>query len=125
MANVKWKLASVLAGLLALHCGPTAPTGSGGTGGSGSGGSGGSGGLPPGGERPPEANLPKPVGTCPTFVTGANTITLDGKSMTFQMNVGQRVAGTGGPIIFYWHGTGMPASEVQMGFGDPQIAEVV
>jgi predicted esterase len=105
MANVEWKLASVLAGLLALHCGPTPPTGSGGTGGSG--GSGGS------------------VGTCPTFRTGANTITLDGKSMTFQMNVGQRVAGTGGPIIFYWHGTGMPASEVQTGFGDAQIAEVV
>lgn len=123
--TIKWQLAAVLGGLLSIHCGPTSPTGTGGTGGTGgSGGTGGgSGGLPPGGERP--AQLPSAVGTCPTLRTGANTITLNGVSMTWQLNVGQRVSGTGGPIIIYWHGTGTNAAEVNTGFGSPAIQEVV
>jgi predicted esterase len=45
--------------------------------------------------------------------------------MTWQMNVGQRSTGTGGPIVFYWHGTGTNAAEVNTGFGAPAIQEVV
>jgi predicted esterase len=45
--------------------------------------------------------------------------------MTWQLSLGQRVSGTGGPIIIYWHGTGTNAAEVNTGFGAAAIQEVI
>jgi hypothetical protein len=55
-----------------------------------------------------EPTIPAIEGTCPSFVTGTTTIAgLAGISL----QVGPKKEGTGS-LLFYWHGTGSSASEV-------------
>jgi dienelactone hydrolase len=75
-------------------------TGSGGRLGGGSGGAG-----PTPGSDPV---IPPVNGACPTFATG--TVTVAGLA-GIALQVGPKSQGTG-PLIFYWHGTGQQASEV-------------
>lgn len=92
-------------------CGPTPQGGVGGTGGGGTGATGGTGGAPPGGPAP--TNLPTARQTCPNFVNG--NMTFLGRSVRVFMNSS---AGGGGPVVFYWHGTGSnPELEVPGGLG--------
>lgn len=81
--------------------------GSGGASDAGTGGSTGDGGSVGGGsgEQP---RLPAITGTCPTFTTGTATVAgLRGISL----QVGPKKQGTGS-LVFYWHGTGSTANEV-------------
>ena len=55
---------------------------------------------------PPD--LPVASGTCPTFANGVQT-TLTAGSQTIKADVWMGTTG-GGPIIFYWHGTGSSAT---------------
>ncbi|HET9933961.1 MAG TPA: hypothetical protein VFQ35_24825 [Polyangiaceae bacterium] len=52
--------------------------------------------------------LPEVSGTCPNFVTGTATI---GGLGGISLQVGAKKAGTGS-LLFYWHGTGSSAGEV-------------
>jgi hypothetical protein len=56
----------------------------------------------------PLPQLPPITGTCPTFVTGTTTI---GGLAGIALQVGPKQNGTGS-LLFYWHGTGSTASEV-------------
>ncbi len=59
--------------------------------------------------------LPVASGTCPTFANGAKA-TLTAGSQTIQADVWMGTTG-GGPIVFYWHGTGSAATyEVPLAF---------
>ncbi len=51
--------------------------------------------------------IPAISGTCPTFATG--TVTVGGLG-GISLQVGAKMAG--GPLLFYWHGTGSSSSEV-------------
>lgn len=61
--------------------------------------------------------IPTPTGTCPKMATG--TVKFNGQSV--QLYVGP--AGKPGPLLLYWHATGMTALEVLTGFGGA-ISEV-
>lgn len=61
-----------------------------------------------GGRTGAQPILPPITGTCPTFVTG--TATIDGLS-GISLQVGPKRQGTGS-LLFYWHGTGSSAGEV-------------
>jgi len=63
--------------------------------------------VEPNGATPAESKLPKPKGACPTLKNGSFNIA--GTSGT--MWVGSKP----GPMLFYWHGTGGSASEVDTG----------
>ncbi|WP_437679065.1 cellulose binding domain-containing protein [Sorangium sp. So ce131] len=85
--------------------------GAGGTGGAGgAGGTGGAGGAGgnSGGSTGEQPRLPEITGACPTFTTGTKTV---GGLSGISMQVGPKREGTGS-LIFYWHGTGSSASEV-------------
>jgi hypothetical protein len=90
-----------------------ATAGAGGARGTGSGGAPGMGGRagasgdagPPSGGDP---IIPPVSGDCPTFATG--TVTVAGLA-GISLQVGPKSQGTG-PLLFYWHGTGQQASEV-------------
>jgi predicted esterase len=89
-------------------------TGSGGSGVTGSGGRG-AGGSVTGGGTGGRAGGTDPVippisGDCPTFATG--TVTVAGLA-GISLQVGPKSQGTGS-LIFYWHGTGQQASEVNL-----------
>jgi dienelactone hydrolase len=56
----------------------------------------------------PTPVLPPISGECPTFVTGTATI---GGLSGISLQVGPKKQGTGS-LLFYWHGTGSTASEV-------------
>lgn len=73
-----------------------------GTGGNGSGTGGGSGDSQPA--------LPPISGSCPVFQTGTATI---GGLAGISLQVGAKSPGTG-PLLFYWHGTGSTANEVNL-----------
>jgi len=99
-------------GATVLACGAPPPGGGAGSGGQGGGGQGGGG--PIGGPAP--TNLPRARQACPNFTNG---------DMSF---LGRRVriwaGGGGGPVIFYWHGTGSnPGLEVPAGLG-PAVQNV-
>ena len=73
-------------------------------------GTGGAGGDPGVGAEP--TALPTPTSSCPELVSGMLTIL--GKDVS--LSVGP--AGTPGPVLFYWHATGMTYTEVNSGFSD-------
>lgn len=81
--------------------GGTGATSSGATGGTPSGATGGTTAVP---------MLPPIDGTCPTFATG--TVTAGGLS-GIALQVGAKSAGSGS-LLFYWHGTGSTADEVNL-----------
>jgi predicted esterase len=59
--------------------------------------------------------LPVATGTCPTFANGAQA-TLSAGGQTINANIWMGATG-GGPLIFYWHGTGSTATlEVPVAF---------
>ncbi len=98
-----------------LACSGTPPQGVGGAGGSGGGGNpggtGGGGGQPPTGPAP--TNLPSARQACPDFVNG--DMTFLGRRVRIFMNAG---SSGGGPVVFYWHGTGSnPGFEGPGGLG--------
>jgi len=63
--------------------------------------------------------IPAITGDCPNFVTGAFSY----QGLTGQMVVGPM--GTGdGALLFYWHGTAMPASMIQMGNSQSKITSL-
>ena len=78
-------------------------------------GTGGAGGDAGGGPEP--TALPTPTGSCPQLVSGMVSIAGSDVSLC----VGP--PGTPGPVLFYWHATGMTYTEVNTGFGDA-IADV-
>jgi poly(3-hydroxybutyrate) depolymerase len=54
-----------------------------------------------------------------------NSITVNGKAMTWSVWVGTKsTSGPGGPIVIYWHGTGTAGSEVGAGLGQAAISEI-
>jgi poly(3-hydroxybutyrate) depolymerase len=77
--------------------------GAGGTAGAGAGGEGGAGGTPSG----TAPQLPEIVGECPEFTDGS-TISVAGHRGVL-IRAGQ--PGKGGPLLFYWHGTGSTPTE--------------
>lgn len=93
--------------------GGTAGTPSGGSGG-GVSASGGSGGGTTGGDP---TLLPTPTSSCPSLVTGM----VDFLGSSVSLSVGP--ASTPGPVLFYWHATGMTYTEVDTAFGEA-IADV-
>jgi len=64
------------------------------------------------GGDPQPTTLPMPTETCPLLTTGMMTIGGAQVSLT----VGP--ANTPGPMLFYWHATGMNYEEVKYGFSD-------
>jgi predicted esterase len=60
-----------------------------------------------------EPRIPAKPATCPEIKTG--TITVNGQQV--QLQVGAKVPGKKGPILFYWHGTGSSALEASGGLG--------
>lgn len=99
--------------------GPSSGTG-GGNSGAGTGGMGGTGGT---GAAPLIAPVipPLPQGECPTLATGTATI---GGLGGISLQVGPKSAGTGA-LIFYWHGTGSMANEVDMLIPAPVRQEIL
>jgi hypothetical protein len=95
--------AALGAGGSSVGAGGSTVTGAGGARGTGGSGSGGAG---PSSARDPV--IPPVNGDCPTFATG--TVTVGGLA-GISLQVGPKSQGTG-PLIFYWHGTGQQASEV-------------
>jgi hypothetical protein len=86
-------------------------------------GSGGTTSLPGGGTTP--SHLPVVNGTCPTLQTGAAAITVNGKTMNWHLWVGaNNPSGAGGPIMIYWHATGMTYTEVNTGLGAAGMQEI-
>lgn len=70
----------------------------------------------------PEPTIPPVPDVCPTLAPGdAQTVSVLGKDVL--MWIGEKQADKKGPILFYWHGTGSVAAEIE-GFMAPQIAEV-
>ncbi|HET9956248.1 MAG TPA: hypothetical protein VFQ61_17190 [Polyangiaceae bacterium] len=100
--------------------GATGQSGSGAMGGSGAGGtptSAGGGSIAMGGASTTggassgsQPQLPPISGTCPNFATGTTSI---GGLSGISLQVGAKKEGTGS-LIFYWHGTGSSASEVNI-----------
>ena len=82
--------------------GGTGGVGGGGTGGAAGGGVGGAGGTGGAGGPAPTA-LPAPTGACPDFVGATITVSPAGLA---PRPVDIWVGGGGGPLVFYWHGTG-------------------
>jgi poly(3-hydroxybutyrate) depolymerase len=68
---------------------------------------------------PPD--LPKVMGTCPTFANGATvTVSAGGGSIQAQIWMGSQ---GGGPIIIYWHGTASsPGGEIPISFDTNAVA---
>jgi hypothetical protein len=107
------------------HSGGSSGSHSGGSGSSGSSTSGSisSSGLSTGGTAP--GTLPTPKGTCAPLTTGSQSITLNGKAMTWSIWVGQKkTSGSGGPIVIYWHATGTNSQEVTEALGSSAISEI-
>jgi poly(3-hydroxybutyrate) depolymerase len=71
--------------------------------------------------------IPPVKGTCPTFQTGANTLTVNGFAMNVTAWVGARPAAGAprGSLIIYWHGTVETGQTATYGLGQPAIDEVV
>jgi hypothetical protein len=63
--------------------------------------------LDPSVKKPDASKLPQVKGTCPNIATGFITV----NGTTAQLTVGSKA----GPMVFYWHGTGTDASEVEQG----------
>lgn len=63
--------------------------------------------LDPSVKKPDASKLPKVKGTCPNIASG--NVTVNGT--TAVLTVGPKA----GPMVFYWHGTGTDASEVDQG----------
>ncbi|MBM4361780.1 MAG: hypothetical protein FJ104_03790 [Deltaproteobacteria bacterium] len=63
-------------------------------------------------------NLPSPQGACPNLVTGAQNVL----GANVQLWAGP--PGAGGPVVFYWHGTGSNSREAVSGLGQAAIDEV-
>ena len=72
---------------------------------------------PSGSNVPADKFLPKATGTCPTLVTGYGTFA--GQSV--QTWVGTAKAEAPGPLLLYWHATGLNSEEVVSFFGQAQI----
>lgn len=109
------------------NAGSSGSSGSSQHGSSGSSGSSGSarhdgGGLGAGGNTP--TTLPTAKGSCAPLTTGMQSISVNGKGMTWSIWVGTKSSGSGGPIVIYWHGTGTAGSEVQAGLGQAAITEI-
>jgi hypothetical protein len=86
-------------------------------------GTGGTTALPGGGTTP--SHLPTVNGTCPPLQTGPVTVTVNGKTMNWHLWVGaNNAAGAGGPIMIYWHATGMTYTEVNTGLGAAGMQEI-
>jgi poly(3-hydroxybutyrate) depolymerase len=94
--------------------------GSSGTASSGSsGGSGSSSGSTAGGSGKIPPDLPTAKSTCPTLKTGSmQSISLNGTTMSWSMNVGSKASSPTGPIVIYWHATGTNAQESATALGD-------
>ncbi len=90
-----------------------APTGGAATGGDGTGGEATGGGSAGGaGAGPIPTALPTPSATCPTLESGMVSFLGSEVSLTVGPN------GVAGPLLFYWHATGMTYTEVNTAFGD-------
>jgi hypothetical protein len=75
---------------------------------------------------PTPTMLPKASGTCPTLKSGSmQSITLNGKAMSWSMSVGSKAATATGPIVIYWHGTGTNATESVVSLGSDGINDIV
>ena len=67
-----------------------------------------------GGTTPP---IPPPPATCPNIATGMISV------LGQQVQIWTGPAGSKGPMVFYWHGTGGQPTEAQSGLG-PGLAEI-
>jgi predicted esterase len=80
------------------------------------------------GPFPPADNLPQPKGECPVFVTGVQDYTFNvqgGRQVLIGVDPSKVPAkGPGGPLIFYWHGTGSGPTEAGFGLGNALNAVV-
>lgn len=68
------------------------------------------------GDAPP---LPEVMGECPQFMNGSTIMVAGHRSI--QIQAGE--AGKGGPILFYWHGTGSSAAEGRRFPGNNEIVQ--
>ena len=76
-----------------------------------------------GGEIKPTGDgptLPMIMGECPEFKNGSTIMVAGHKSI--QIQVGE--AGKGGPVLFYWHGTGSSAAESARFPGNSEIVSM-
>jgi poly(3-hydroxybutyrate) depolymerase len=74
---------------------------------------------PSGSGSGPQPILPATPSDCPVLSTG--TVSVLGKDV--RLWVGERRADKKGPVLFYWHGTGSVAEEIQA-FMAPMITEI-
>lgn len=73
----------------------------------------------------PTPVLPAATGTCPAFVEGRATFTVNGTPRTVQLYVDPAVAGTAdGPLIFYWYGTLGTPEESLRALGADGVAQI-
>jgi poly(3-hydroxybutyrate) depolymerase len=67
----------------------------------------------------PEPTLPEAPADCPDLKTG--TVKIQGQDV--QLWVGDKQTDKKGPVLFYWHGTGSQAGEIQAFMG-PMLTEI-
>jgi predicted esterase len=74
------------------------------------------------GDFPPADKLPQAKGECPVFTTGVQDYTFNvqgGRQVLIGVDPTKAPAkGPGGPLVFYWHGTGSGPTEAGFGLGD-------
>lgn len=71
------------------------------------------------------AALPTPDGACPTFETGTLEFS-PGETGPRQARVWYDPdSGGGGPVVFYWHGTGSSPNEATFGLGQAAIDDIL
>lgn len=70
-------------------------------------------------------SLPTPDGACPSFESGTLEFA-PGEVGPRQARVWfDPEAGGGGPLVFYWHGTGSNPMEAEFGLGQPAIDDIL
>jgi hypothetical protein len=69
-----------------------------------------------------EPTIPAVSGDCPDFKTGTASV---GGLSGISMQVGAKKEGGGGPLVFYWHGTGSTAGEYSGSFGPGALKDIM
>jgi predicted esterase len=70
--------------------------------------------------------LPTPSGRCPEFVRGDITVRPEGvRPRKVRIWIGPAAQERDGPLVFYWHGTGMSPGDANFSIGKNNIKEII
>lgn len=71
-------------------------------------------------------SLPTPGGPCPEFVTGDITVSPRGiRPRRVHLWIGPEAQTKDGPLVFYWHGTGMSPKDAGFSIGKKNLKEIL